>query len=44
VVDSSFGFHCHAFSMATVAARKVKDHTADAIGALGSLAHSWIDA
>jgi len=31
-------------SMATVASNKVKDHTVDAVGALGNLAHTWIDA
>lgn len=31
-------------SMATVASKKVKDHTVDAVGALGNLAHTWIDA
>lgn len=30
--------------MATVASKKVKDHTAHAVGAPGKLAHSWIDA
>ena len=30
--------------MATVASKKVKYHTFDAVGAAGKLAHSWIDA